>query len=169
MLSHDQMMGPSGYHGLRFHGSDILKDIAGAAGRGTFELCDGKACAWKGWVHPSGKMLKLCYILMAAFLDEQPNASAEELYLYMSHYPADGVRIPYSNGNMWHAEPAPWPTVPAAVRAAYEAYRLVYLQLWLIARTHHDAVAQALPLRPRPRLIEGGGTVVRLPAGEEAL
>jgi hypothetical protein len=169
MMSHEQMMNNgsyrSGYRGLHYFGGGVICDAAAAAARAAFEVCDGKSTSWKSWVHPSGRLVRLAQSMMMNFLDEHPNASSEQLYRYISHFPCDGDRIPFSSGNIWHVDPTPWEALPPAVRAAFEAYRHVYLELWLIARSHHEVVARAIPQRPRPQLVQSDRSkVVPLPS-----
>jgi hypothetical protein len=179
MMSHDQMMNNgtyrSGARGLHYFGGQMIAGAAAEAARAVFEACDGKSTGWKSWLHPSGRMIRTCYGLMTAYLDQRPNMGAAELFAYLLNFPCDGERIPYSNGNMWEDKTLPWSweAAPGAVRAAYEAYRHVYLNLWVIARTHNEAMAQALAPRPAPRLISDtdepeGGNVVRLPDADGA-
>jgi hypothetical protein len=173
MLSHDQMINNdtyrSGARGLHYFGSGIILDAATVAARAAFEVCDGKSTGWKSWLHPSGRMVKICHGLLVGYLDQEPNAPAEAMYAYLINFPCDGERIPFSNGNLWRDKDLPWRwnAAPGAVRAAYEAFRHVYLDLWLIARTHNDNMALALPPRPAPRLVHGGATVVRLEASSD--
>lgn len=157
MMSHDEMMNNgtfrSGDHGLHYFSSQMIRDAAAAAARTVFEVCDGKSTPWKGWVHPSGRMVKLAHEVMAKFLDANPNAPAEAVYIHLTNFPCDGERIPMSCGNIWRDEPIAWSEAPASVRAAYETFRHTYLHLWLIARLHNENMARALPPRPQPRLV----------------
>lgn len=177
MLSHDQMMNNntyrSGVRGLQYFGGQVIRGAAAEAARAVFEACDGKSTGWKSWVHPSGKMVKICYGLITGLLDQEPNAPVEAVYAYLINFPCDGDRIPFSNGNLWKDKDLPWTweKAPGAVRAAYEAFRHVYLDLWLIARTHNENMAQALPARPAPRLVHrdgvtGHSNIVQLPDSE---
>jgi hypothetical protein len=167
MMSHDQMMNGGSYHngynGLYYFGGQILRDAAGVAARAVYETCDG-ATDWKSWVHPSGQMVKLSLEVMSKFLDQQPDASAEALYIYLMRFPG-GEKLPQHNIWAKHRRIA-WSDTPLSVRAAYEAFRAVYLQMWVIARTHNENMAKALPPRPAPKLVHSS-PMDRHPAGKD--
>ncbi len=125
---------------LHTFGKQAIKPGASAAARAVFEACGG-AQGWKGWIVPDGKMTRLALEELAKFFDKHPDAPAEAAYLHLRAFPAFiGTHVS-------------WAEAPMQVRGAYEAFRSVYLQLWILVRTHDETMAHARPPRPLPRLV----------------
>lgn len=152
-MSQKQIMADAGWQRGRWsYNRDVFIDHAAKAAKAVFEACGGDASLWKSWTHPSGRMQRLAHQLAATALDENPNQSTYDLYTQIIHFPCNGRNIPFSNGNIWRDDGfIAWEDAPSAVQAAYDAFRAVYLQLWLSARTHDEATA--LPPRQGPRLV----------------
>lgn len=147
-------------NGIRQYGHTRERFVAdaGRAAKTVFEACGGAVTGWKFWTHPSGRMQALAQLLAATALDDDPNQSTYDLYTHVINFPCNGRNIPYANGNLWRDDrPVAWEDAPAAVQGAYDAFRGVYLQLWLSARSHDEAMARARPVRGKPRLVHDKG------------
>lgn len=138
---------------LHAFGKQAIVPGASAAARAVFDACGG-ADGWKSWVAPSGQMIKMSLVVMAKFLDDHPDAPAEAVYLHLTRFPG-GDKLPAHN--IWDNKVIPWAEAPMQVRGAYETFRSVYLQLWVIVRTHDATMARALAPRPLPRLVHTDG------------
>jgi hypothetical protein len=150
---------------LHKKGKTALLPGAIAAARVTFETCGG-AHGWRSWATPPGKMLKFAYVVMVDYLDQNPNATAEDLFAYFIDYPHSIPPHDPRTGRIFANGPIAWDDAPIAVRAAYEAFRAVYRQLWQIVRSHDPTMAQALPWWPQPRLIHSAD-ITQSPQGVE--
>lgn len=141
---------------LHNFGRQMTVPGAAAAARGVFDACGGAAGGaegWKSWLSPSGKMIKLSLSVMAQFLDDHPDAPAEALYQHLMRFPGGDN---YPQHNMWDGKTPAWDATPMPVRAAYEAFRSIYLQMWVVVRAHDAKMARALPPRPLPKLVHTG-------------
>jgi hypothetical protein len=121
-------------------GRQAIVPGAAAAARAVFDACGG-ATDWKSWVLPKGGMIRIALQVLAQFIDDFPDAPAEAAYGHLRTYPG------------FRGQHVPWAEAPAQVRGAYETFRSIYLQLWVLARAHNDKMARALPPRPLPRLV----------------
>jgi hypothetical protein len=137
---------------LHAKGKDAFLPAAIAAARAAFESCGG-ANGWRNWATPPGKMLKFAYVVMVEYLDRNPNAAAEDLFAYLMDYPSSIPPYDARAGRIFANGPIAWSDAPIAVRAAFEAFRATYRQLWQIVRSHDPKMAQALPWWPQPRLV----------------
>jgi len=100
----------------RAFGRQHITPAAGAAARAVFLSCGG-APGWSHWTTPRGEHVRVVLAAFAAEIDARPDAPAEALYML-------------ALGLGWHGDaPAPWVELPASVRAAYNAFRAIYLEM----------------------------------------
>jgi hypothetical protein len=137
---------------LHAFGKQAIVPGAAAAARAVFEACGG-AAGWRSWVVADGRMVRIAHELVAKFFDDQPDATAEAAYEHLRSFPG------------FQGRPIGWSEAPMQVRGSYEAFRSVYLQLWVMVRAHDETMAQSLPARAALRLVhhEPPDNVVALP------
>jgi len=100
----------------RAFGRQHITPAAGAAARAVFLACGG-APGWAHWTTRHGQHVRVVLATYAGQLDDWPDAPASALY-----------QVAVDLG--WQApDPPAWVDLPAAVRAAHNAFRAIYLEM----------------------------------------